>query len=121
MARLALVPTAVSGLTAISLTDLIAAGTLGANTGVSYANSGREFLAVAVAAGGSTCTVNIGTTIEGQAVTSLTITLTASKTMVIPPFHSDVNQTGANAGQAWVDFGTAANVTVALLQVLGTS
>lgn len=121
MTRLALTPTVLSGLTALNLTDLIAAGTLGSNTGVSYSNSGQQFLAVAVASGGSTCTLNIGTTIEGQAVASLSITLTASKTQLLPPFHADVNQTGANAGQVWVDFGTPANVTVALVQFQGAS
>lgn len=119
MSRLALTPTALTRLTALDLTTAIAAGTLGSNTGVSFANSGREFLAVSVAAGSSTCTVNIGTTIEGQAVTALTPTVAASNTSLLGPFPADVNQTGGNAGQVFIDFGTPANVTVALLQFNG--
>lgn len=121
MARLALTPAPTTRLTALNLTDLIAAGVIGANTGVSFSNSGRELLVVTVAAGGSTCTVFIGTTIEGSAVASLTPTLTASKTQILGPFPADVNQTGANAGQVFVDFGTTANVTVALVQFVGVS
>lgn len=122
MARLALSPTSLTKTaSALNITDLIAAGTLGSNTGVSFSNSGREFLAITVAAGSSTCTVNIGTTVEGQAVSSLTPTITAGKTSTLGPFPADENQTGANAGQIFVDFGTPANVTVALLQFAGVS
>lgn len=121
MARLALTPTALTKLTPLQITDLIAAGTLGSNTGVSFSNSGREFLVVTVATGGSTCTINIGTTIEGSAVASLTPTVTALKTSILGPFPADINQTGGNAGQVFIDFGTPANVTVALLQFAGVS
>lgn len=116
MTRLALNPTSLTRLTALNLTDLIAAGTLGSNTGVSFANDTTVFLAVDVASGGSTCTINIGTTVEGSPVTALTPTLTASKTNLLGPFAADVDQSGANAGQVWIDFGTPANVTVALLK-----
>jgi hypothetical protein len=121
MARLSLTPSPLpkTGASApLNLTALIAAGTLGSNTGVTFANSGREFLVITVAAGGSTCTVDIGTTIEGQAVTAITPTLTASVTEVIGPFPADENQQGAVMN---VDFGTPANVTVALLQFAGVN
>lgn len=100
----------------VNLTSLMAAGTLGSNTGVSFVNTGREVLFVNVAAGGSTCSIAIGTTIEGQAVASLTPTLTASAINVIGPFPSDENQPG---GTMTITFGTPANVTVALLQNSG--
>ena len=122
MARLALTPTSLTKLTALNITDLIAAGTLGANTGVSFANNGVVFLAVTVGAGASTCTVNIGTTVEGSAVSALTPALTTSKTSLLGPFPADVNQTGANAGQVWVDFGAASHVTgVALVKFQGVT
>jgi hypothetical protein len=122
VARLALTPTALTKTaSALNITDLIATGTLGTNTGVSFANSGREFLAVTVAAGSSTCSVNIGTTVEGAQPPALTPTIPASKTSLLGPFPFDENQTGASAGQIFVDFGTPANVTVALLQFVGVS
>jgi hypothetical protein len=122
MARLALTPAVLAGApTPVQITDLIAAGTLGSNTGVSFSNSGTEMLFVAVAAGGSTCNVKIGTTVEDQAVADKTPALTAGKTHVLPPFPRDFNQSGANAGQVFVDFGTPANVTVLLVRFQGVS
>jgi hypothetical protein len=100
----------------LNLTSLMAAGTLGSNTGVSFSNTGKEVLFVNVASGGSTCSIAIGTTIEGQAVSALTPTLTASAVNVIGPFPSDENQPG---GTMTITFGTPANVTVALGQFVG--
>lgn len=100
----------------LNLTTLTAAGALGSNTGVTWSNSGREFLVVNVAAGGSTCSIAIGTTIEGQAVSPLTPTLTASAWNVIGPFPTDEEGAG---GMMTVTFGTPANVTVALVQFVG--
>ena len=122
MALLALTPTAQpkTGATApLNLTALLAANILGANTGVSFTNSGREVLYVNVAAGGSTILVQIGGTIEGQPVTQITLTPTASTIAIVGPFQSDENQPG---GTINVNFGTSANVTsVALVQNAGTS
>jgi hypothetical protein len=117
MARLALTPTVLAKNAPTDITTLLAAGTLGANTGVSFSNSGREFLVVSVAAGGSTCSVNIGTTTEGQQPPALTPALTASKVEIFPPFPFDEDQPAT--GLMWVDFGTPANVTVALIQFAG--
>lgn len=100
----------------LNLTALLAAGTLGSNTGVSFTNTGREVLYVSTAVGGSTCTVAIGTTIEGQSVASLTPTLTASTIGILGPFPADENQPG---GTMTITFGTPANVTVALVQNAG--
>ncbi|WP_042400202.1 hypothetical protein [Streptacidiphilus carbonis] len=100
----------------VNLTALLAAGTLGSNTGVSFVNTGREVLLVNVTSGGSTCSVAIGTTIEGQAVSPLTPVLTSSAINAIGPFPADENQPG---GLIQVTFGTTANVTCALLQNTG--
>jgi len=99
----------------LNLTSLIAAGTLGSNTGVTWQNTGREVLLITVGSGGSTCTIPIGTTVEGQAVSSLTPTLTASTTELIGPFPTDEE----SGGNITVNFGTPANVTVALVQYVG--
>lgn len=99
----------------LNLTGLAAAGTLGSNTGVTWSNSGREFLVVNVASGGSTCSIAIGTTIEGQTVPALTPTLTSSAFNIIGPFPADET----SAGTMTVSFGTPANVTVALCQFVG--
>lgn len=100
----------------VNLTALMAAGTLGGNTGVSFVNTGREVLYANVASGGSTGSVAIGTTIEGQPVTAIPLTLTSSAVNVIGPFPADENQPG---GTITVTFGTPANVTCALLQNSG--
>jgi hypothetical protein len=100
----------------LNLTTLMAAGVIGANTGVSFVNTGREVLYLNVASGGSTCSIAIGTTIEGQAVSPLTPILTASAIEVLGPFPADENQPG---GLINITLGTPANVTAALLQFIG--
>jgi hypothetical protein len=119
MSLLTLTPTQLprTGATApLNLTSLMAAGVIGANTGVTWANTGREFLVVNVATGGTTAVVQIGTTIEGQAVTPITLTLTASAINMIGPFPMDETL----AGQMTVTFGTPANVSgIAMPQYVG--
>ena len=100
----------------LNLTTLIAAGAVGSNTGVQWQNTGREFLVIAVASGGSTCSIAIGTTVEGQAVSPLTPTLISSATNVIGPFATDITAPG---GLITVTFGTPASITVALCQYVG--
>lgn len=100
----------------VNLTSLMAAGTLGANTGVSFTNTGKEVLYANVTSGGSTCSVAVGTTVEGQSVNPIPLTLSSSAINVIGPFPADENQPG---GTIQVTFGTPANVTVALLQNAG--
>lgn len=119
MSNLTLTPTLLpkTGASApLNLTSLLTAGTLGANTGVTWSGTGREILYIQVGASTSTCSIAIGTTIEGQAVAALTPTLVASAINVIGPFPSDE----MSAGMMTVTFGTPANVTgVALLQFVG--
>lgn len=99
----------------LNLTSLTAAGTLGASTGVTWANSGREFLVLNVTSGGSTCSIAIGTTIEGQSVNPLTPILVSSALNVIGPFPTDETV----SGMIQVTFGTPASVTFSLLQFVG--
>lgn len=103
----------------LDITALLAAGSLGSNTGVSFTNTGREVLHVQLAsAEQSTIIVAIGTTIEGEPVTSITYTApTAGHLVQVGPFDSDEDQPG---GTITVTFGTAANVSgVALVQNAG--
>lgn len=101
----------------VNLTSLLAAGTLGSDTGVSFQNTGREVLYVQSGASATTANVQIGTTIEGQAVTAISLTLVASDIVMIGPFPADENQPG---GLIYVDFTTPADVTgVALVQNAG--
>lgn len=103
----------------LNLTSLLTAGTLGANTGVTWTNTGREILYVQLGASTSTCQILIGTTIEGQTVPALTPTLVTTAINVIGPFPSDEQGPG---GTMTVTFGTPANVTgVALLQFIGVN
>lgn len=117
MARLALTPTAqpkTGSAAPVNLTSLLAAGTLGSNTGVSFTNTGREVLYVQSGATATTANVAVGTTIEGQTVPAIPLTLHASAVDMIGPFPTDENQP---SGQIYVDFAAAANVTgVALVQ-----
>lgn len=100
----------------VNLTSLLAAGTLGSNTGVTFSNTGHEVLFIQMGSSTSTCSIAIGTTIEGQAVAALTPTLTVSAVNVLGPFPSDENVSGS----IQITFGTPANVTgVALLQFVG--
>lgn len=100
----------------LNLTSLMAAGVIGSNAGVTWTNTGREFLVVNVASGGSTASIVIGTTIEGQAVTPLPLTLTASAINSFGPFASDMTLNGVMT----VTFGTPANITgIALVQYVG--
>jgi len=100
----------------LNLTALLTAGTLGSNTGVTWSNTGREALYVQVGATTSTCSIAIGTTIEGQTVPALTPVLVANAINVIGPFPTDEESNGMIS----VSFGTPANVTgVSLLQSVG--
>jgi len=118
MARLALNPTAQprTGTGApLNLTALVNAGVLGANTGVSFASTGREALYVLCGGTTSTALVNIGTTVEGVTPAAISLALIISVINVIGPFPLDEDQPGGTT--IWVDFGTPANVTgVALVQ-----
>jgi hypothetical protein len=102
----------------LDLTSLYASGTLGSNTGVSFANTGREVLHVEVASGGSTIVVEVGTLIEGESVTSITLNPTASHTVQVGPFDTIEDQPGGNLIN--ITFGTPGNITgVALIQNAG--
>lgn len=102
--------------TPLNLTTLFTSP--GANTGVTFRNSGREVLYVQQGTATSTMAVTIGSTVEGQAVSSITYAGVASDIQMIGPFDSAFND--AN-GMVTVNLGTPANVTgVALVANAGS-
>lgn len=101
----------------LNLSALLAAGTLGSNTGVSFSNTGHEVLYIQLGSSASTDIVAIGATVEGQAVTAINESPTVSAISMVGPFPSDENQPG---GTIQVTFGTPGNVTgVALVANVG--
>ena len=102
--------------TPLNLTTLLAS--IGSNTGVVFKNSGREVLYVQQGTSTSTMVVAIGSTVEGQAVTSITYNGVASDIQMIGPFDSAFNDSNGNVT---VTFGTQANISgVALVSNLGS-
>lgn len=100
----------------LDLTDLIAS--IGSNAGVTFKNSGREVLYVSQGTATSTMVVAVGSTVEGQAVSSITYNGIASKIQMIGPFDSAYNDQN---GMVTVTFGTQANITgVGLVSNLGS-
>ena len=94
--------------------------TLAAPTGVTlqFANTGKEFLAVAAASTAETVTVDIGALVEGQAVTNFTTAnLTTADTYLFGPFHSVDDAAGTSTMQ--VTLSTTTAITVALIQFVG--
>lgn len=118
MARLALTPTPmVPDNTAQNLTTLVSS--IGANTGVSFSNSGREILVFTIGATATTATVNIGSSVLGQAVTNFSVVLPTNATSILGPFHSAVNQSGGST--VFVDTSQQTSVSVGLTQFTGVS
>jgi len=102
----------------VNLTTLLSAGSLGSNTGVTFTNSGREVLYVEQGTAASTVVVAIGTTVEGEPVTSLTFAGVANDILIIGPFNADEDFEPGSVIE--VTFGTPANIAgVALLQNTG--
>jgi hypothetical protein len=90
-------------------------------TGFQWSNTGREIVAIINGATASNYTINIGTTIEGQAVTAIGPTpLPVSNTdpIFFGPFNRDFQQNdGANS--IYIDLSSVATVTVAVFQMPG--
>lgn len=102
----------------LNLTALLAAGSLGSNTGVEFVNSNHEVLYVQQGTAASTIVVSVGTTVEGEPVQSKTYAGVASALQVIGPFNTDFDVQPGD--EIEVTFGTAANITgVALVRNTG--
>jgi hypothetical protein len=91
---------------------------LGANTGVSFTNSGGMLLVVNN--GGTVpCVVteNIGQTIEGATPVAPAISIPAGKTWLVGPFHPMHFKSGDGTGLTYVDLAPQASVNVGLVGV----
>ena len=98
----------------LNITSLLAAPT---QTTLQWANSGKEILFVLPAASSETVTVDIGTTVLGQAVTNFSsVTMTSTDIYSFGPFDTVVDQPG---GIVQVVLSTTTSITVALLQYVG--
>lgn len=98
--------------------DLTGALATPTGTTLQFANTGKEFLAVAAASTSETVTVDIGVTVLGQAVTNFTtVNLTNGHTYLFGPFHALLNQPGGNTVQ--VVLSTTTSISVGLLQFVG--
>jgi hypothetical protein len=104
--------------TALNVTALLTS--LGANTGVSFQNTGREFLVVSMGSSASVVTENIGTTIQGQAVAPVTSSPTVSAISTLGPWPSQFNQQDGTQ-DVFIDFSVSTGISVALLQTVGVS
>jgi hypothetical protein len=103
----------------LNVTALLTA--LGANTGVSFYNTGREFLVVSMGTTASSADTDIELTIQGAPVGSLSVgSLAVSAMSVIGPFSSQFDTT-TGSQLVEVDFSSQAGVSVALLQYVGVS
>lgn len=86
--------------------------------GNSFANSGREFLHIKNGATDCVVTVQTPRTVDGQAVTSRTVTVTASQERMIGPFPPAIfNQGGSLGDVVHVDYDDESNVTVAVFRL----
>lgn len=101
---------------ATDLTSVLA--TPGATT-MTLTNTGNQMLVLTNGATSCTVTLDVGTTVLGQAVTAFTpITIAASAACVlIGPFHSAVNASGTQT--ATVVFSNVTTVKAALIQIPG--
>ncbi len=90
---------------------------LGSNTGLTFANSGREWVEVVTTGTGTTVTQKIGKTVQSQTVTSPTTTVAATTPAPVKfgPFPSDYNLPGTKTVE--LDFSSATGVSVALFRL----
>lgn len=99
--------------TGVDLTSTFAAAT---QTTLQFGNSGREVLFVNNGdSGAHTVTVDIGATVDGQAVTNFTaVSVPAGHIKMFGPFHSVLDQPGGTTMQVVLDATTS--ITLALIQ-----
>lgn len=94
---------------------------LGSNTGITFSNSGKEWVEVVTTGTTTTVTEKIGRTVQGQAVTSPTTVVAATTPAPVKfgPYPSDYNQPGGNTVE--LDFSANTGVSVALFRLPGVS
>jgi hypothetical protein len=99
----------------LNITSLLSTPT---GTTLLFANTGREILFVAPAAGSETVTVDVGALVDGQSVSNFSaVTMTSTDIYAFGPFHSVLDQNGTNEIQ--VVLSTISSISVVLLQGVG--
>jgi hypothetical protein len=103
----------------LNVTGLLTA--LGSNTGVSFYNTGREFLVISMGTTASNADTDVFLTIQGATVGSVSVgSLAVSSISVMGPWSSQFDTT-TGSQLVEVDFSPSAGVSVALLQFVGVS
>lgn len=94
---------------------------LGSNTGVTFSNSGKEWVEVVTTGTTTTVTEKIGRLIQGQAVASPTTVVAATTPAPVKfgPFPSDYNSPGGSTVE--LDFSASTGVSVALFHLPGVA
>lgn len=115
MTATAITPTPTQTVTPVSLTGALVA----AAASMQFPNSGREILYISVGSTPATLTVDVGSQVLGQAVTNFSESLSASTVYAVGPFPSALDQPGG-AYDVQVAFSAVTDISVAVLQVLGT-
>jgi hypothetical protein len=86
--------------------------------GNSFNNTGREFLHIKNGAIDCVVTVKTPRTVDGQAVTERTVTVTATEERMIGPFPpATFNQLGASGDVVFVDYDDVTNVTLGVFRI----
>lgn len=86
--------------------------------GNSFNNTGREFLHIKNGATDCVVTVKTPRTVDGQAVTERTVTVTGTEERMIGPFPPAIfNQGGADGDVVFVDYDDVTNVTVGVFRL----
>jgi hypothetical protein len=108
--------TADNGVLDLNTTATTTPGT-GAGNGVLFNNTLDSCLIVNQAGTtASTLTVNVGSTVLGQAVTNFTANIPGTVGVyIIGPFHTALNQAGS--GNVAIDFSSATGITVGAFQL----
>ena len=102
----------------LNRTALLAAGSIGSAGGVEFINDAKSVLCIQQGTAPTNFTLLIGTTVEGEPVTSITYTGVASALQEIGPFNSDFDV--EPGGWIQVTFTTPADVVgVALVSNSG--
>jgi hypothetical protein len=116
MARLAM--TAISGNRQGTDISTAAMTALGANTGVSFQNSGAMELIVNNGAGApiTVTLTSVGNGPDGNAATPPTVSVPAGKTYAIGPMSRSAYLSPDGSGNTYIDFSSSTSVSVLLLQ-----
>jgi hypothetical protein len=105
-----------------SATGLVPSYTsLGTNTGLTFPNTGREWIEVVTTGTTTTVTEKIGKTVQGQTPPGIAVVIAATTPAPVKlgPFPADFNLPGTSTVE--LDFSANTGVSVALFRMPGVS